>query len=65
MNVNNTVVRTFSITDITEDQARDLLRVSANEHEHYEDDLQETLNNLRQALLNAGVSKGANNETNT
>lgn len=56
MNVTNKTVKTFSISEISEAQAQDLLsisvkifptEVSASE--------KETLNNLRQALLSAGL----------
>jgi len=58
MNVTNKTTRMFTIFDVTEAQAQDLLsiclalfptEVTASE--------KETLNNLRQALLNAGVTK--------
>ncbi len=56
MNVTNKTTKTFSISEISESQAQDLLsisvkifptEVSASE--------KETLNNLRQALLSAGL----------
>ena len=53
----------FTILDITEDQARHLLAVTkeiSGNHEaenYYTLDQMETVNNLRQALLNAGVKK--------
>jgi len=56
MNVTNKTTKTFTISDINETQAQDLLslsvkifptEVSASE--------KETLNNLRQALLSAGL----------
>ena len=58
MNVTNKTTRPFSVSEITEHQAQDLLSIAAcfpadvfNESE------EETINNLRQALLNAGVKK--------
>jgi len=63
MNVTNKTTRTFDILDITEQQARDLLslsikifptEVTASE--------KETLNNLRQALLSAGLQNKKGDE---
>ena len=55
MNVSNKTTRTYTVSDITEQQARDLLSVARIHEDQYTDSEEETLNNLRQALLNAGV----------
>lgn len=56
MNVNNKTVRTFCITDITEDQAQDLLGVcKCFPADVFTESEEETIDNLRQALLNANV----------
>jgi len=61
MNVTNKTTRLFSILDITEDQAQDLLSISlALFPTEISASEKETLNSLRQALLTAGVTnKGA------
>ena len=63
MNVANKTTRTFDIFDLTEEQAQDLLNLCIAAPEHLpmdilDDTTQETLNNLRQALLEAGIKKG-------
>lgn len=59
MNVTNKTTRTFDILDITEQQARDLLSIAANDGStKITESEKETLNNLRQALLTAGLTKG-------
>lgn len=55
MNVTNKTTRTFTISEITETQARDLLSVARIHEDQYTASEEETLNNMRQALLNAGV----------
>ena len=55
MNVTNKTVRTFAISEITEGQAQDLLSIAACHEDQYNESENETLNNLRQALLNVGV----------
>ena len=57
MNVTNKTIRTFTVSEITEHQAQDLLSIAALHEDQYTDSETETLNNLRQALLNAGVKK--------
>jgi hypothetical protein len=66
MNVSNKTTRTFTIFDVTEDQANDLLAITKeisnceDAENYYTLEQMETVNNLRQALLNAGVKrKGA------
>ena len=58
MNVQNKTTRTFTIAGITEDQAHDLLRAAARtpEDAYRTASEVETLNNLRQALLGAGIT---------
>jgi hypothetical protein len=58
LNVTVKTTKTFDLTDLTEDQARDLLGISLAADNNWEPDSdgRETLNNLRQALLNAGVT---------
>ena len=60
MNVTNKTTKLFSILDITETQAQDLLNLCIAAPEHLpmdilDDTTQETLNNFRQALLAAGL----------
>jgi hypothetical protein len=65
MNVNKKNEVTYSITDITEGQAQGLLTLACNDgglssidiKDGGEFCLAETLDNLRQALLTAGVEK--------
>jgi len=45
----------FTISEITEDQAQDLLTVARLHEDKFSEREEETLNSLRQALLNAGV----------
>ena len=59
MNVTNKTTRTFDIFDITEDQAQDLFEIAIM-YEHdgaISKSEKETLNNLRQAFLAAGLSR--------
>jgi len=62
MNVTNKTEKTFSILDITENQANDLLTVACKlaDGDGYETtrDQKETFNDMRQALLQAGITKG-------
>ncbi len=59
MNVTNKTIRTFDILDITEAQARDLLNIAVNDGStKITESEKETLNNLRQALLAVGITKG-------
>jgi len=63
MNVTNKTTRLFSILDITERQAQDLLNlcIAAPEllpMEILDDTTKETLNKLRNALLEAGLKGG-------
>ncbi len=55
MNVTNKTVRTFTVSEITEDQAQDLLSIAHLHEDKFSEREEETLNNLRQALLTAGV----------
>lgn len=57
MNVTNKTTRTFDILDITEDQAQDLLNIAACHEDQYTENENETLNNLRKALLAAGLTR--------
>ena len=65
MNVKQNKIITYSITDITEVQAQGLLTLACNDgvlssidiKDGGEFCLAETLDNLRQALLTAGVQK--------
>lgn len=65
MNVKGQREITYSITDITEGQAQALLTIACNDGELSSIDikdggefgLEESLDNLRQALLAAGVNK--------
>lgn len=57
MNVTNKTTRLFSILDITEQQAQDLLNISTCHEDQYSESENETLNNLRQAFLAAGLTK--------
>ena len=66
MNVTNKTTRTFDILDLTEQQAQDLLNFCVTAPEHLpmdilDDTTQETLNKLRQALLEAGITRGEQN----
>ena len=70
MNVTNKTIRTFDILGITERQAKDLLSISAKvetppgmkgDYLPLEKNEVETLNILRQALLDAGITKGEPN----
>jgi hypothetical protein len=57
MNVTNKTVRTYSITDITEDQAIDLLSITKLfPADVFSEREEETIDNLRQALLSANVN---------
>lgn len=62
MNVTNKTTRTYSVSELTEAQAGDLLETCitlSGKQNDFENDFTldefETANNLRQALLNAGV----------
>lgn len=66
MNVTNKTRKTFSILDITEEQAQDLLSVACKIQTRPDDQGEyiqltgsemETLNNFRKALLSAGLTK--------
>jgi len=60
MNVTNKTTKTFDILGLTEQQAQDLLFIATNEEtiNTLAGREEETLNNLRQALLEAGIKKG-------
>lgn len=58
MNVTNETTRLFTISELTEQQAQDLLNIAAVHEDKFSESEEETLNNLRQALLSAGVKKG-------
>lgn len=60
MNVTNKTTCMFTISELTEQQVRDLLFIATNEEtlNTLAGSEEETLNNLRQALLNAGIKKG-------
>ena len=63
MNVTTKTTKTFAVTDLTEQQAQDLMNVACIISDGDRKALalfegeQETMNNLRQALLQAGVTK--------
>ncbi len=59
MNVTNKTTKLFSILDITEQQAQDLLFIATNQEtlNTLSGSEEETLNNLRQAFLAAGLTK--------
>lgn len=66
MNVKGRTETTYSITDMTEQQARDVLNVCvAVQMPEFENEItldqQETLNNMRQALLASGLQRGEQN----
>lgn len=64
MNITNKTTKLFSILDITEDQAHDLFEVAimGEDDDAISRSEKETLNNLRQAFLAAGLSrKGGQN----
>lgn len=63
MNVTNKTEKTFSILDISENQARDLLNVAimAEDDDAISKSAQKTLNKLKQELLNAGITRGEPN----
>jgi len=58
MNITNKTTRTFTISGITEQQAQDMLNMSVqiSDDAHRTDGELETLNNLRQAFLAAGLT---------
>ena len=55
MNVTKKTKVTYSLTDLTEQQAQDLLNISSLHEDTYNESETETLNNLRQTLLSAGL----------
>ena len=55
MNVTKKTKVTYSLTDLTEQQAQDLLNISAVHEDTYNESETETLDNLRQSLLSAGL----------
>jgi len=61
MNASNKTTKTFSLFDMTEDQAQDILTVACKlaDGDGYETtpEQKETFNNVRQALLAAGLTK--------
>ena len=59
MNVTNKTTKLFSILDITEDQAQDLFEIAimGEDDDAISKSAQETLNNLRQAFLAAGLKR--------
>lgn len=64
MNVTNKTTRTFTISEITEAQALDLVELSIALGEvppTFTQSIHETLNNLRQALLSVGLKRGDTN----
>ena len=60
MNVTNKTTKTFTISELTEQQAQDLLNMAARipEDAHRTDSEKETMNCLRQALLQTGLTRG-------
>ncbi len=58
MNVTNKTTRTFDILNISEDEAKDLLAVTimGEDDDAISKSAQKTLNKLRQALLEAGIT---------
>jgi len=64
MNVNEKTQKLFKITDITEDQAQALMNIACRACEKAPNNADpvelETLNNLRQAFLSAGIQKSDN-----
>lgn len=67
MNVTNKTTKTFTISEITESQAQDLLNIAANcpveqvQQGVITETQRETLNSLRQALLSVGLTRGDTN----
>jgi len=59
MNITNKTTKLFSILDITEDQAQDLFEVAimGEDDGDISKSEKETLNNLRQAFLAAGLKR--------
>ncbi|MCK4962695.1 MAG: hypothetical protein KAS19_09415 [Anaerolineales bacterium] len=68
MNASNKTTKTFSLTDMTEDQAQDILTVACKlaDGDGYETTRgqKETFNSVRQALLTAGLTKRADENAN-
>ena len=59
MNITTQTTKTFSISDLTESQAEDLLSIaveSSEDERGYTRRQRETLNNMRQALLATGLT---------
>jgi len=61
VNANKKTTETFSLTDMTEDQAQNILNVACKlaDGDGYEttDEEKETFNNVRHALLRAGLTR--------
>ena len=57
MNVNKKTDVLYSILDITPTQAEDLLSICVCHEAEFSESEEETLSNLRQALLSAGIEK--------
>jgi hypothetical protein len=56
VDIDSTTATTYSVSGITQYQAQNLLQIAIkNGSDMLDDDEKETLNSLRQALLNAGV----------
>ena len=55
MNVSKKTEVTYSLTDLTEQQAQDLLNISTLHEDTYNESETETLDNMRQTLLSAGL----------
>ena len=60
MDVTKKTETTYALTGLTEQQAQDLLSISSLHEDVYNESETETLDNLRQSLLSAGLvrSKG-------
>ncbi len=57
MNVTNKTTKTFTISEITEAQAQDLINICAVHEDQFNESEEETLNSLRQALLQVGLKR--------